>query len=215
MSLSISLNEKEKRAIAALVQEQLDEHLSRFPFARYPVEPLNDWKQMFCDPINVPITTLRQALGWHCGANQPSESAKVAAPNAKQVNLKNFVKWSSPDPDVILPLKLDGESMNLLVGLDHPNGVKAQIISDSPKKGWSLQLKTSRDIGSPFDSYGELMEGFSLYLKDHNFDKDTTPEVVVAASDGMLETYVWVFSYNFVFSENNSSPLNLIWFGKG
>ncbi|MBP1157676.1 MULTISPECIES: hypothetical protein [unclassified Paenibacillus] len=68
--MSITLSEKEKRAIAALIQEQIDEHLSRFPYTRYPVEPLDEWKRMFCDPATVPITALRQALGWHFGAWQ-------------------------------------------------------------------------------------------------------------------------------------------------
>ncbi|SFM25460.1 hypothetical protein SAMN03159341_12268 [Paenibacillus sp. 1_12] len=65
--MSLTLTEKEKRAIATLIQEQIENQLSRFPFARYPVEPLDEWKRSFCDPASVPSATLKQAISWHFG----------------------------------------------------------------------------------------------------------------------------------------------------
>ncbi|MNP51768.1 hypothetical protein D3C76_1461150 [compost metagenome] len=41
------------------------------------------------------------------------------------------------------------------------------------------------------------------------------PEVTLVASDGLLETYIWVYSYNYTFSEQGTSPLELIWYSEG
>lgn len=68
--MTLTLNEKEKRAVVTIISERMDEHLSRFPFARYPAEPLEEWKRFFCDPKAVSSDTLRQALGWHFGSWQ-------------------------------------------------------------------------------------------------------------------------------------------------
>ncbi len=73
--MTLTLNEKEKRAIAALIQERIDEHLSRFPYARYPVEPLEEWKRIFCDPKAVSVDILKQALSWHFGGWQRKDLA--------------------------------------------------------------------------------------------------------------------------------------------
>jgi hypothetical protein len=66
----ITLSEKERRAMAAIVQERIDEHLGRFPYARYPAEPLEEWCKIFCDPASVPPETIKKALGWHFGGWQ-------------------------------------------------------------------------------------------------------------------------------------------------
>lgn len=68
--MTLTMNEKEKKAIAAAVTERIDEYLSRFPFARFPIEPLEEWRRAFCDPKAVPTETLRQALGWQFGGWQ-------------------------------------------------------------------------------------------------------------------------------------------------
>ncbi|WP_155987893.1 hypothetical protein [Gorillibacterium massiliense] len=57
-----TLSEKEKRAVAAIIQERLEEHLGRFPYARYPAEPLEDWHKVFCDPISVLPEPIKKAL---------------------------------------------------------------------------------------------------------------------------------------------------------
>ncbi|MUT64926.1 hypothetical protein [Paenibacillus sp. NEAU-GSW1] len=140
---------------------------------------------------------------------------QVTEPTSSEINLASFDKWSFPQPDITMPLELDGEKVDLVVGLDTPNGVKVLAMSVSLEQGWHLQLNTNAGGGSPFDDYGDLKEGFSLYIKEYDFENDSVPEVVIAASDGMLETYTWVFSYNYVFTEIEASPLDLIWYGEG
>jgi hypothetical protein len=73
--MTLTLNEKEKRALATIIHERIDEHLSRFPYARYPVEPLEEWKRLFCDPKAVSSDTLKQALGWQFGDWQRRDMA--------------------------------------------------------------------------------------------------------------------------------------------
>jgi hypothetical protein len=68
--MPITLSEKNMRALAATVHERIDEHLARFPFARYPTEPLEEWRRIFRDPRTVPADTVRQALSWHFGGWQ-------------------------------------------------------------------------------------------------------------------------------------------------
>ncbi|MGX4583038.1 hypothetical protein [Paenibacillus chitinolyticus] len=65
--MTLTLNEKEKRAIASLIQERIEEHLRQFPYARYPNEPLEEWKRAFSEPKTVPVGTLRQAFRWPLG----------------------------------------------------------------------------------------------------------------------------------------------------
>lgn len=132
---------------------------------------------------------------------------------SKDVSLQSFKKWSPSDADLTLPLKLDGENMSFRIGRDTPNGVKVQISNQD--RAWNLRLPSGESGASPFDSSGELKKGFGLYVKDHNFDAEPTPEVVVGASDGLLETYVWVFSFNFLYGESKTAPLELIWYGEG
>ncbi|WP_379142580.1 hypothetical protein [Paenibacillus sp. sgz500992] len=66
----ITLSDKEKRAVVTNVQERINEHLGRFPYARYPVEPLEEWRKIFCDPASVPPETIKKALSWHFGGWQ-------------------------------------------------------------------------------------------------------------------------------------------------
>ncbi|WDM22283.1 hypothetical protein [Paenibacillus polymyxa] len=78
---TLTFTEKEKRALATLIQEQIDTHLTRFPYARYPVYPLEEWKRLLCDPANVAPTILKQILGWTFGGWQrkdlPSAQSNV------------------------------------------------------------------------------------------------------------------------------------------
>jgi len=127
--------------------------------------------------------------------------------------LASFQRWTPGDEDLVVPLTLDGEKFEILLGRDTPNGTKTQVFSTSMQQGW--QLPTELTVGNlgPFDEYGDLVEGFSLYVTEYDFTGDGVPEVVLAASDRMLETYVWV--YNYTFSEYDIAPLELAWSGEG
>lgn len=68
--MTLTLNEKEKKALISLVNDRIDEHLSRFPYFRYPVEPLEEWRRLFAEPKPVPTQTVKQALDWQFGGWQ-------------------------------------------------------------------------------------------------------------------------------------------------
>lgn len=110
--MTISMTEKEKKAIAAAITERIDEYLNRFPYARYPVEPLEEWRKLFCAPEAVTTETPRQALGWQFGGwqrkyplahrktisivvNDWSDVLETAAQDLRQA----FALWQQKLPD--------------------------------------------------------------------------------------------------------------------
>jgi hypothetical protein len=155
------------------------------------------------EPANAASTTESDGL-------KPSEqsSSKQDVAN-NDITLMNFLIWYPSDPDKQLSLNLDGEKTTILVGNDTPNGIKLSVI-DSLKQDWRLELPL-QSSSSLFDEFGDLHSGFSIFLKDHDFNGDGTPELVVVASNQLDESFIWVFSYNFVASENGTTPLELIW----
>lgn len=99
----ITLSEKEKRAVAVIIQERIDEHLGRFPYARYPAEPLEEWREIFCDPAAVLPSTVKKVLGWHFGGWQ-RQSLPSAAKRTIPAILKawpEFLPLASAEPDEI------------------------------------------------------------------------------------------------------------------
>ncbi|MBE4907866.1 hypothetical protein IMZ08_07340 [Bacillus luteolus] len=129
------------------------------------------------------------------------------------ISLQNFERWNYGEPDKTFPVFLDGAQESIVLGLDTPNGIKAQVHINSINTAFNLALDSESDY-SPFDEFGELLPGFELYATGHDFDSDGTDEVVVAISDGLVETYYWVFSYNFVALEYGDNPLEPVFYGE-
>ena len=75
--MALTLSEKEKKALVSIINERLDEHLSRYPYFRYPTEPLEDWRRVFCEPKAVLAETLKLALGWHFGGWQRKDLSLI------------------------------------------------------------------------------------------------------------------------------------------
>lgn len=142
--------------------------------------------------------------------DQPATQIESVSPvtGIHEISLMNFLIWDTSDNDKKLSLNLDGEKSSVVVGNDTPNGINLRVFIDSMQSAWRLDLPVVGD--GPFDEFGDLFNGFSLYLKDHDFDEDGTPELVVAASNQIDQTFVWVFGYNFVALENGTAPLELL-----
>ncbi|MGG3740543.1 hypothetical protein [Paenibacillus chibensis] len=170
------------------------------------------------EPVQNPDATTTQ--------DEPQDSQSVApvkqtsqqeegttVQNTSDISLMNFLIWDTSDKEKEIPLKLDGEKASVIIGADTPNGINLRVFIDSMQTGWKLELPTNED--GPFDEFGDLKSGFSLYLRDYDFDNDGTPEVVVAASNQVDQTFVWVFGYNFVALENGTSPLELLMNAEG
>ncbi|MGQ4680707.1 hypothetical protein [Paenibacillus polymyxa] len=154
-------------------------------------------------PVQVATTPVKEA--------QTTTPASNAAPT---VSLKDFNHWTPPAADLTYPVHLDGDNMDIVLGLDHPNGVKVQVVDHALGQSWNISLP-SIEGSSPFDEFGDLLPDHSLAVKEHDFTQDGTPEIVVVASGGQADMYVWILTYNFMASEQGTSPLELMWSGMG
>ncbi|MEK3900058.1 hypothetical protein [Paenibacillus sp. FSL R7-0179] len=80
--MNLSLSESKKKALYGLITQRYDVHMSRFPYAKYPSEPLNEWRKQFADAPHVRPDMIRSALNWRCGfwqrSNAPFLQKKIA-----------------------------------------------------------------------------------------------------------------------------------------
>ncbi|WP_339812786.1 hypothetical protein MKY63_10765 [Paenibacillus sp. FSL R7-0189] len=116
------------------------------------------------------------------------------------------IEWLPGNPDVSLPIKLGTTEAELVLGQDHPNGVKAMVVFTADSFGWPLDL-SSTNQSDAFDDYGELQEGYRLQASVYDFDNDGTNELVVAAGDLLIDAEVWVFSFTKVDDITKINPL--------
>ncbi|MEC0371129.1 hypothetical protein [Paenibacillus chibensis] len=65
--MHLTISENKKKAVIAYINDHLDEHMTHFPYAKYPTEPLNQWREQFADPKAVDPKTIRAALSWRGG----------------------------------------------------------------------------------------------------------------------------------------------------
>lgn len=118
--MSFSLNENQKKSLARLMRERLDEQLSRFPYARFPERPLNEWRAAFADPKSVDAATLKSALCWQCGAWQRRDKP-YAYKKIEIIVIKtwsNFVENLPDDPFGIFDFWKDKFGDSGSVGFD-------------------------------------------------------------------------------------------------
>jgi hypothetical protein len=116
------------------------------------------------------------------------------------------IEWLPGNPDVTLPIQFGTTKAEVVLGQDHPNGVKALVVFTSESFGWPLDLSSPEQSGA-FDDYGELQEGYRLQASVYDFDKDGTNELVVAAGDLLIDAEVWVFSFTKVDDVTKINPL--------
>ncbi|MGE6229869.1 hypothetical protein ACTHPH_06530 [Paenibacillus pasadenensis] len=65
--MALTISETKKKSLVAYINDQFDEYMSHFPYAKYPTEPLNQWREQFADPKAVKPETIRAALSWRGG----------------------------------------------------------------------------------------------------------------------------------------------------
>lgn len=102
--MSLQLTDAKKKSLAALVKTHYEQHISRFPFAKYPVEPLEVWKKQFTDPTTIEAHTLRATLSWSCGKwQQQSIPYPYKKLHLKVIsNWKNSVEQYKPEPSSVI-----------------------------------------------------------------------------------------------------------------
>lgn len=88
--MTLTISENKKKAIVAYITDHFDEHMSHFPYAKYPTEPLARWREQFADPKTVKLELLRAALSWRGGFWQRKD-----APYAqRQASLSVVKSWT-------------------------------------------------------------------------------------------------------------------------
>ncbi|WFA84199.1 hypothetical protein [Paenibacillus amylolyticus] len=117
------------------------------------------------------------------------------------------IEWIPGNVDATLPIKFGKVKAELILGQDHPNGVRALVLFPSSSIAWPLDLSGSEDSGA-FDDFGELQEGYKLQAAIYDFDQDDIPELIVAAGDSLLDESIWVFSFTNAADFTKINPLN-------
>ncbi|WP_342563627.1 hypothetical protein NST84_29910 [Paenibacillus sp. FSL R7-0345] len=104
-----SLSESKKKALYGLITQRYDVHMSRFPYAKYPSEPLNEWRKQFADPQHVRPDMIRSALNWRCGfwqrSNAPFPQKKITITAIK--SWPEFIEQKLTDHAAILSFWTD------------------------------------------------------------------------------------------------------------
>lgn len=114
------------------------------------------------------------------------------------------LEWKPYGSDVNLPIKFGNDKVELIFGLDHPNGTKISILFPDQSFAWQLDM-SMKDGSSTLDS-GDLREGYKLQAAVYDFDDDGISELIIAAGDKLTNLNIWVFSYTHVDNIKKINP---------
>lgn len=132
--MNLSLSESKKKALYGLIAQRYDLHMSRFPYAKYPSEPLSEWRKKFADAQHVRPDMIRSVLNWRCGfwqrSNAPFPQKKIAISAIK--SWPEFIEQKLTDPAAILSFWTDKfgdtafgfDAAAFLLHLLHPSGLE-------------------------------------------------------------------------------------------
>lgn len=123
--MTLQLTDSKKKAIVAFIKSNHEEHLARFPFSRYPLEPVETWKDQFVKPSAVDPHTLRLALSWPSGKWQQQQPYRYK--RHQRLVIKNwpvFVEQYQSNPLHIFTywkelLGDDEQAINIICFLTH------------------------------------------------------------------------------------------------
>ncbi|MFB9279393.1 hypothetical protein [Cohnella cellulosilytica] len=85
--MTFTISENKKKAIIAFINDHFNKRMSHFPFAKYPTESLDRWREHFAEPKAIGPETLRAALSWRGGFWQRKD-----APYAQRQNALSIIK---------------------------------------------------------------------------------------------------------------------------
>ncbi|MEH7106778.1 hypothetical protein [Bacillus sp. JJ1764] len=130
----------------------------------------------------------------------------------KRSALESFKQFSSLQKGSIV---LNGEMVQTIDIHPQPDGNNLYYLMDTTNTAIPVKIEVNGET-SPFDKKERLLDGFSLYGAEHDFDSDASNDasnIVLAASNNQDETYVWVYSLNS--SSTKNDPLTPIFQTKG
>lgn len=126
------------------------------------------------------------------------------AVKGKAVKMPHSVVWGKQGTaDAVLKLRYRGRVKPdaLVIGRDHPNGVR--FLALFPRDGVNLPLAFGKEFGG-FDEYGELKRGYFIQAANYDFDGDGEPEIIVAVGDGLTDLAMNVLRFRAPMSPANA-----------
>jgi len=98
--MTLTISENKKKAILNFISNHFNEHMSHFPYAKYPTEPLDRWREQFTALQAISPETIRAALSWRGGFWQRKDAPYIQRQTALIVvkSWAEFVEMNTPDP---------------------------------------------------------------------------------------------------------------------
>jgi hypothetical protein len=93
---------------------------------------------------------------------------------------------------------------SLLVGCDHPNGIRFLVMFASDGVRVPLPLYFDNAFEG-FDEFGDLNKDYGVQVVEHDFDRYDTPEIIVAVGNELTNLVVNIITYHAPASEKDAS----------
>lgn len=213
--MSLQLTDAKKKALTALIKTHHEQHLSRFPFAKYPVEPLEIWKQQFADPATIEADTLRAAMSWSCGKwqqqNIPYPYKKLHL--AVISNWKNFVEHFQPEPPQVISYWMDllgtGEyAFNTVAFLTHLLCSEQIELADTRRvKGMNDLLKEA-ELSDESAEPGDIAGSVELYSQFYRQLLPKTQSLFGDQAPLKLSRFLFAYGYRDILDKVAENSLN-------
>ncbi|MGO4531980.1 hypothetical protein AB4Z30_23115 [Paenibacillus sp. 2TAF8] len=212
--MSMQLTDAKKKSLAALVKTHHEQHLSRFPFAKYPIEPLKVWKKQFTEPATIEAHTLRSALSWSCGKWQQQS---IPYPYRKLhltviSHWKNFVEQYNPELSSVLSYWTDllgtGEyAFNTVAFLAHLLRPEQIELTDSRRIKGMNDLLTEVELSDECIELEDVAASVEKYCDFYRQLLPKTQSILGDQASVKLGRFLFAYGYRDVLSKvAESSP---------
>ncbi|MGN7414603.1 hypothetical protein [Paenibacillus sp. SAF-068] len=214
--MSLQLTDAKKKSLAVLIKTHHEQHLARFPFAKFPIEPLEDWKQLFSDPVTIEAHTLRSTLSWSCGKWQQQS---IPYPYKKLhltviSNWKNFIEQYKPEASSVISywkdlLGKDEYAFNTIAFITH------LLCPDQVELTDSRRVKGMNDLLREAEIQDEcvVLENVSATIEQYSdFYHQLLPKTQSTLGDQAsvkLGRFLFAYGHREILSKIAESSLNL------
>ena len=211
--MSPQLTDAKKKSLAVLVKTHHEQHLSRFPFAKYPVEPLEVWRQQFTDPATIEADTLRAALSWSCGKWQQSIPSPYKKLHLMVIShWRNFVEQYKPEFPFVISywtgLLGKGEyAFNTVAFLTHLLCSEQIEITDSRSVKGMNDLLTEAELPDECVEFEDVATSVEHYTDFYRQLLPKTQSILGDQASLKLGRFLFAYGYRDVLSKvAESSP---------
>ncbi|WDH98691.1 hypothetical protein PUW24_07170 [Paenibacillus urinalis] len=211
--MSLQLTDAKRKALIALIKNHHEQHLARFPFAKYPIEPLDVWKRQFSDPANVDSNTLRSALSWSCGKWQQQSILY----SYKKLHLavvshwKGFVEQIEPEPIRIINYWTDllgsGEhAFNTVAFLAHLLCPEQVELADSRRIKGMNDLFMEVELSDECTDFEKISTAVDQYTQFYRLLLPKMQPILGDKTPLKLSRFLYVYGYREVLKTSSLEP---------